>query len=30
LCDEPAEVAEAVQRWYMKQEILGRRAVPVK
>ena len=30
LCDEPAEVAEAVQRWYMKQEILGRRAVPAK
>jgi hypothetical protein len=30
LCDEPAEVAEMVQRWYMKQEILGRRAVPTK
>jgi uncharacterized protein (TIGR00730 family) len=30
ICDQPAEVAEAVQRWYMKQEILGRRAVPVK
>ena len=30
LCDEPAEVAEVVQRWYMKQEILGRRAVPAK
>ncbi|MDM8001111.1 MAG: TIGR00730 family Rossman fold protein [Dehalococcoidia bacterium] len=30
LCDEPAEVAEAVQRWYVKHEILGRRAVPVK
>jgi len=30
LCDEPAEVAETVQRWYMKQEIMGRRAVPVK
>jgi uncharacterized protein (TIGR00730 family) len=30
LCDHPAEVAEIVQRWYMKQEILGRRAVPVK
>jgi uncharacterized protein (TIGR00730 family) len=30
LCDEPAEVAETVQRWYMKQEILGRRAVPTK
>ena len=30
LSDEPAEVAEVVQRWYMKQEILGRRAVPAK
>jgi hypothetical protein len=30
LCDEPVEVAETVQRWYMKQEILGRRAVPTK
>ena len=30
LCDQPAEVAEIVQRWYMKQEILGRRAVPAK
>ena len=30
LCDEPAEVAEAVQSWYMKHEILGRRAVPAK
>jgi hypothetical protein len=30
LCDEPVEVADAVQRWYMKQEILGRRAVPTK
>lgn len=28
ICDEPAEVAEAVQRWYVKHEILGRRAVP--
>jgi uncharacterized protein (TIGR00730 family) len=28
LCDEPAEVAETVQRWYMKHEIMGRRAVP--
>ncbi len=30
LCDEPTEVAETVQRWYMKHEILGRRAVPAK
>jgi uncharacterized protein (TIGR00730 family) len=30
LSDEPAEVAEVVQGWYMKQEILGRRAVPAK
>ncbi len=27
LSDDPAEVAEAVQRWYLKQEIMGRRAV---
>jgi len=30
LCDQPAEVAELVQRWYMKQEILGRMAVPTR
>jgi uncharacterized protein (TIGR00730 family) len=30
LCDQPAEVAEAVQRWYVKHEILGRRAIPAK
>ncbi len=27
LSDDPAEVAEVVQRWYLKQEIMGRRAV---
>ena len=30
ICDQPDEVAEVVQRWYMRQEILGRRAVPAK
>lgn len=30
LSDQPAEVAEAVQRWYMKHEILGRRAISLK
>jgi len=30
LCDQPAEVAELVQRWYMKQEILGRMAVTTR
>jgi len=27
VCDEPAEIAEAVQRWYKKQEVLGRQAI---
>lgn len=27
LSDDPGEVAEVVQRWYLKQEIMGRRAV---
>ena len=30
LCDQPAEVAETVQGWYMRHEILARRAVPVR
>lgn len=30
LSDDPAEVAETVQRWYMKQEITGRRAVSTR
>ncbi|MFH0914779.1 MAG: TIGR00730 family Rossman fold protein [Chloroflexota bacterium] len=27
ICDEPAEVASMVQRWYIKQELVGRKAV---
>ena len=27
VCDHPDEVIEAVQRWYMKQEVVGRKAV---
>ena len=27
ICDTPVEVADAVQKWYIKQEIVGRRAV---
>jgi len=27
ICDHPDEVIEAVQRWYMKQEVVGRKAV---
>jgi len=27
ICDDPAEVIEAVQRWYTKQEIIGRKAL---
>jgi uncharacterized protein (TIGR00730 family) len=27
LCDKPEEVCEMVQKWYIKQEIVGRRAV---
>jgi uncharacterized protein (TIGR00730 family) len=30
LSDDPAEVAEVVQRWYLKQEIMGRRAVAAR
>ena len=30
LCDQPAEVAETVQGWYMRHEILARRAVPAR
>jgi len=28
VCDHPDEVIESVQRWYMKQEIIGRKAFP--
>ena len=28
ICDHPDEVIEAVQRWYMKQEVVGRKAMP--
>ncbi len=27
VCDQPVEVADAVQKWYIKQEITGRKAV---
>ena len=27
VCDQPAEVVETVQKWYIKQEIVGRKAV---
>ena len=27
VCDHPDEVIEAVQRWYMKQEVVGKKAV---
>ncbi|MEA3254047.1 MAG: LOG family protein, partial [Chloroflexota bacterium] len=27
VCDEPGAVVEAVQRWYMKQEIVGTKAL---
>ena len=27
VCDHPDEVIDAVQRWYVKQEIVGRKAV---
>lgn len=27
ICDTPAEVTDAVQKWYIKQEIVGKRAV---
>lgn len=29
-CDEPEEVVEAVQRWYIRQEVIGRKALFVK
>jgi len=28
VCDHPNEVVETVQRWYIKQEIVGRKALP--
>jgi uncharacterized protein (TIGR00730 family) len=28
VCDHPDEVIESVQRWYLKQEIIGRKAFP--
>jgi uncharacterized protein (TIGR00730 family) len=28
ICDKPVEVADAVQKWYIKQEIVGKKAVP--
>ena len=28
VCDNPDEVIESVQRWYLKQEIIGRKAFP--
>lgn len=27
ICDEPAGVVEAVQKWYIKQEVVGRKAI---
>jgi predicted Rossmann-fold nucleotide-binding protein len=27
VCDHPDEVIEAVQKWYTKQEVLGRKAL---
>jgi len=27
VCDHPDEVLEAVQRWYIKQEVVGRKAL---
>ncbi len=27
ICDQPVEVADAVQKWYIKQEIVGKKAV---
>jgi hypothetical protein len=27
ICDKPEDVAEIVQRWYIKQEIVGRQAL---
>ena len=29
VCDQPDEVIEVVQRWYTKQEVIGRKAVQV-
>ena len=28
VCDHPDEVIETVQRWYIKQEVVGKRALP--
>ena len=28
VCDQPEELVEAVQRWYIKQELIGRKALP--
>ena len=28
VCDHPDEVIEAVQRWYLRQEVVGRKALP--
>jgi predicted Rossmann-fold nucleotide-binding protein len=27
ICDEPTAVIETVQRWYIKQEVIGRKAI---
>jgi hypothetical protein len=27
ICDDPQSVVEAVQRWYIKQELIGRKAI---
>ncbi len=27
VCDSPEEVVEAVQKWYIKQEVVGKKAV---
>lgn len=29
VCDDPATVVEAIQLWYIKHELVGRRAVPI-
>lgn len=28
ICDKPVDVADAVQKWFIKQEIVGKRAIP--
>jgi uncharacterized protein (TIGR00730 family) len=30
VCDRPEDVVETVQRWYIKQEVVGRKALFVK